>query len=213
MRLCGITAQWKKKKSFLKPNDQKQPDMHQKGICNHLKHLCPIAPDIVWRTDFTHIIFFGVHLYLATILDEYTKKIVGYALSWNHTKEFVLEALKDAVKKAWTTPHYIHSDQGSEYTSFLFMQYLADHQITLSMSRKWSPWENGAQESYYGKLKLELGDPKSYETSDALILAIHQRIHYYNHKRLHTKHRDTPAWFERKYFEKYPQRSPQNISL
>jgi putative transposase len=79
------------------------------------------------------------------------------------------------------------------------LQYLADNHITPSMSRKWSPWENGAQESYYGKFKLELGSPRDYETIEMLILAIHQRIHYYNHERLHTKLRDTPVWFEKKY--------------
>jgi putative transposase len=110
--------------------------MHQKGIKNHLKLFCPITPHCVWRTDFTHIIFHGVHLYLATVLDEYTKKIVGYALSYHHTKEFVLEALKNALENTGKIPQYFHSDQGSEYTSFLVLQYLTDNHITPSMSRK-----------------------------------------------------------------------------
>jgi putative transposase len=139
------------------------------------------------------------------VLDEYTKRIVGYALSYHHTKEFVLEALKNALENTGKIPHYFHSDQGSEYTSFLVLQYLANKDITPSMSRKWSPWENWAQESYYGKFKLELWSPKEYATMEILILAIHRRIHYYNYDRLHTKLRNTPVWFERKYDERQQQ--------
>jgi putative transposase len=81
-------------------------------IANYLKNLCPIAPHIVWRSDFTHIILRGTHLYLATILDDYTKEIVGYALSFVHTKEFVLMAIEDAIKRTGgILPHIFHSDQ------------------------------------------------------------------------------------------------------
>jgi putative transposase len=65
-----------------------------------MKYICPLAPNIVWRTDFTHIIFHGIHLYLATVIDDFTKEIVGYALAFHHTKEFVLEALRNAIKHA-----------------------------------------------------------------------------------------------------------------
>jgi putative transposase len=68
-------------------------------IMNYLARLSPIAPHIVWRSDFTHIIYKGIHLYLATILDDYTKEIVGYAMSYHHTKEFILSAIQDAITK------------------------------------------------------------------------------------------------------------------
>lgn len=203
MHKFGIFAQRRKRKSFIKSGDIGKTDMHTQWIKNWMKYICPIAPNSVWRTDFTHIIFHGVHLYLATILDDFTKEIIGYSLAFHHTKEFTLEALKNAIKASWILPHYLHSDQGSEYTSFLFLQYLAQHKITLSMSSKGSPWQNWAQESYYGKFKLELGSPNNYDSIESLILAIHQRIYYYNHKRLHTALKDTPCWFKEKYLKKH----------
>ena len=210
MRKFGIIAKQKKWRSFIKKDDQNTEDMHgvtpprgDTKIMNFLKSLCPIAPHIVWRSDFTHIIYKWIHLYLATILDDYTKEIIGYALSYRHTKEFILSAIQDAIEKTGgVIPEFFHSDQGSEYTSYLVLDFLCKQQITISMSHKWSPWQNGAQESYYGKLKLELGDTKEYETVEHLILAIHRQIIYYNTRRMHTTLQDTPKWFHEKWNEK-----------
>ena len=209
MKKFGISALMKKRRCFIKSGDQKQDDMHGKyigwiRIMNHLKSLCPIHPHVVWRSDFTHIIYGWIHLYLATILDDFSKEIVGYALSYSHAKELILSAIQDAITKTeWIVPEYFHSDQWSEYTSEGVMQFLQMNHILISMSTKWSPWQNGAQESYYGKLKLELWDMKQYETREHLILAIHRQISYYNGRRLHTTIRDTPRWFREKHEEKF----------
>ena len=208
MKKFGISALMRKRRCFIKSGDQKKDDMHGKyigwiKIMNHLKSLCPIHPHVVWRSDFTHIIYGWVHLYLATILDDFTKEIVGYALSYSHAKELILSAIQDAITKTgWIVPEYFHSDQWSEYTSASVMQFLQMNHILISMSTKASPWQNGAQESYYGKLKLELWDMKQYETREHLILAIHRQISYYNQRRLHTTIRDTPRWFREKHEEK-----------
>jgi transposase InsO family protein len=74
----------------------------------------------------------------------------------------------------------------------MILEFLFVNKITVSMSSKGSPWQNGAQESYYGKLKLELGKINDYESIESLILVIHRQIHYYNTKRLHTSLKDTP---------------------
>ena len=212
MKKSNIFALVKKRKNFIKPADQNQEDMHGKEIettawkskiQNYLSRLCPIAPHTVWRSDFTHIIFQGIHLYLATVLDDYTKEVVWYALSYHHTKELILTAIQDAIgKTGGILPGYFHSDQGSEYTSYAVLEFLQMQDILVSMSSKWSPWQNGAQESYYGKLKLELWPTKEYECIEALILAIHRQISYYNTRRLHTAIRDTPIWFRLKHEEK-----------
>ena len=211
MKKFGILAKVRKRRSFIKKEDRNTLDMHgiippgwDRKIINSLARLCPIAPNIVWRSDFTHIIYRGIHLYLATILDDYTKEIIGYGLSYRHTKEFVLSAIQDAITKTgWIIPEYFHSDQWSEYTSYLVLDFLCKQQITISMSHKWSPWQNGAQESYYGKLKLELWDTKEYGTIEDLILAIHRQIYYYNMKRMHTALKDTPSNFRKKYEQNY----------
>lgn len=228
MKKFGIIAKQKKSRSFIKPWDQKQEDMHGKKItifwenglpitsiiANYLKSICPIAPHIVWRSDFTHIIFQWTHLYLATVIDDFTKEIVGYALSFVHTKEFIITAIQDAITKTGgIVPEIFHSDQWSEYTSYLVLEFLRSQQILVSMSSKGSPWQNGAQESYYGKLKLELWDTKDYETIEELILAIHRQIHYYNTKRMHTSLRDTPVWFRMNHEEKQKQLEQKTLVL
>lgn len=170
-------------------------------IKNYLKSLLsPIAPNVVWRSDFTHIIHGWVHLYLATVLDDYTKEIVGYSLSYNHTQVFIQAAIDDALKKRWgIVPHIFHSDQWSEYTSDATLSFLRWLGILVSMSNKWSPWQNGAQESYYWKLKLELWNTKQYQTKEELILALHRCIAYYNTKRIHTTIKMTPVQFYEKW--------------
>jgi putative transposase len=106
-------------------------------IQNYLRELCPIAPNIVWRSDFIHIIFKGIHIYLATVLDDYTKEIVGYTLSYHHTKELILSAIQDAIRKTGgILPGYFHSDQGSEYTSYAVLAFLQSCNILVYMSSK-----------------------------------------------------------------------------
>lgn len=78
-----------------------------------------------------------------------------------------------ALEYTKSTPQIFHSDQGSEYRSFLIMNFLTNLGIQISMSKKGSPWENGGQESYYGKFKLELDNPNIYESIEELIEAVH----------------------------------------
>lgn len=117
-----------------------------------------------------------------------------------------------AITVTKTVPEILHSDQGSEYTSYLVLNFLAEHGIIPSMSKKWSPWENGWQESYYGKFKLELDHPHTYETIEALIEAIHHRIYYYNYERIHTKHRMPPKKFKALFEERNKQEKWKQIN-
>lgn len=70
------------------------------------------------------------------------------------------------------------------------------------MSKKSSPWENGYQESFYGKFKLELGNLSQHNTLEEAILAIYKQIYYYNQHRIHTTIKDIPVDFRRRYFER-----------
>lgn len=194
MRVFSIRARTKLSKRFVKPKDRNIPDTTIKNLA---KRQCPIRSNAVWRSDFTHIIYHGRHLYLATVIDAFTKEILGYALSFVHTQEFILEAIAMALAYTASIPEIFHSDQGSEYRSFLVLDYLMQHGIVPSMSKKGSPWENGGQESYYGKFKLELGHPHAYESIELLIEAIHHRIYYYNHKRIHTALKMPPVAFRK----------------
>jgi putative transposase len=99
-------------------------------------------------------------------------------------------------------PHIQHSDQGSEYQSYQYQDYLKQHNIQISMSKKSSPWENGFQESFYGKFKPELGNLNMYNSEIEAIEAVILQLHYYNNKRIHTTIRDIPALFRVKELEK-----------
>ena len=199
------------KKFNLKPYRPygKKPDKKQdtgkaaeKDSLNIYKLLCPIAPNIVWVSDFTYIKYKGRFIYLATIMDMYTREIIGIAVSRFHNQNLVMQAFMDAENKTGTTPIYLHSDQGSEYTSDDYKTYVASKQTTISFADKASPWQNGFQESFYGKFKVDLGHIEQFETLGELIEAIYQTMYYYNNKRRHTSLNMSPVQFKLNYYIK-----------
>lgn len=183
------------------PNKQKDKGKaDEKDSINIYKLLCPIAPNIVWVSDFTYIKYKGRFIYLATIMDMYTREIIGIAISRFHNQNLVMEAFMDAEKRTRTHPHYLHSDQGSEYTSDDYKTYVTSKNITISFADKASPWQNGFQESFYGKFKVDLGHMEQFETLGELIEAVYQTIHYYNNKRRHTSLNTNPVRFRLNYY-------------
>ena len=169
---------------------------------NVYKLLCPLGPNIVWVSDFTYIKFQGRFIYLATIMDMYTREIIGVAISRFHNQNLVLEAFMDAERKTKTRPLYLHSDQGAEYTSDDYKTYVTSKQSILSFADKASPWQNGFQESFYGKFKVDLGNMNRFETIGELIEALYQTLHYYNTKRIHTSLKMSPYQFTLLYQKK-----------
>lgn len=163
---------------------------------NIYKLLCPICPNIVWVSDFTYIKYKGRFMYVATIMDMFTREIIGVAISRFHNTNLVMEAFMDAETKTKTHPVYLHSDQGSEYTSTEYKTYVKDKGILFSFADKGSPWQNGFQESYYQGFKRNLGDVNRFETLGELIEAIYQTIYYYNNERIHTALKTNPVAFK-----------------
>jgi transposase InsO family protein len=140
-----------------------------------------------WVSDFTYLPQpNSKFVYLATVLDAYTREIIGWNFGVRHNSQLVTEALKVALNKRNKPPEMFHSDQGSEYRSKDLSEILISKNIQASMSAKSSPWQNGKQESFYQKFKLELGHPNIYETRGELFEAIAIQIHYYNHRRIHS---------------------------
>ena len=164
--------------------------------------LCPIRPNVVWVSDFTYIKYRDKFIYVATVMDMYTREIIGMAIARFHDKNLVMEAFMDAEKTTDTAPVYLHSDQGSEYTSADYKTYVTAKRVILSFADKASPWQNGFQESFYGKFKVDLGEVSRFETLGELIEAIHQTVHYYNHKRKHTTLKMSPVEFKLLYQER-----------
>lgn len=177
---------------FVKPDDIGKPTTRFR---NEIEKFCPIRPNVVWVGDFTHIRFQNTFVYLATVMDIFTREIIGWHLSATHTRELVIEAFLDAREKIPALPVYFHSDQGSEYESERYLDVLVNRGIIISMSRKSRPWENGYQESFYSGFKLDLGATNHYQRIGELYEIISQTIYYYNNQRIHTTLKTAPTKF------------------
>ena len=200
MKKFGIKPYRPHARAPRKPEDKGKAAVE--NAVNIYQLLCPLHPPIVWVSDFTYIKYQGRFIYVATIMDMYTREIIGIAISRFHDKNLVMEAFMHAEKTTGTAPVYLHSDQGSEYTSDHYKTYVMAKQIILSLADKASPWQNGFQASFYGKFKVDLGEVNRFETLGELIEAIHQTIHYYNHKRKHTTLKMSPVEFKLFYQER-----------
>lgn len=173
------------------------------GFPNVTKLLCPLAPFIVYVSDFTYIRYQERFIYLATVMDMYTREIVGWNMSRYHNKALVLGALTDAITRgSGVSPLWLHSDQGSEYEAEDYTVIASSYGITISMSNKASPWQNAFQESFYSHFKVDLGDPERFNTLPELIEAIHQQIVIYNTDRIHTAFKTTPEKFRLRWEDK-----------
>ncbi|MFH1357403.1 MAG: IS3 family transposase [bacterium] len=169
---------------------------------NVAKTICPIASNVLWVGDFTYLPWHGGFVYVATVLDVYTREIIGWHIGLRHTTDLVVRAFIDAMKRTGTRPQIFHSDQGSEYVSGEYEKLLKNLNVIPSNSKKSCPWENGYQESFYSGFKLELGNPKQYITLGELIEAIHRQICYYNQNRIHTSLKMPPERFRLQYLAK-----------
>jgi len=161
--------------------------------------LFPDRPHLIWVKDFTYLLFHGRFVYLATVMDLFTRMVVGWHALTAHTAALVRDAFLAAVSTAGYAAPYCHSDQGSEYRAKEYVNLAETLQVTVSMSRKGAPWENGYQESFYSQFKLELGDPNRFETLGEFVGEIARTIHVYNHSRIHTALRMPPMAFARQY--------------
>lgn len=182
----------KANKQFKKADLGKPPAEYQ----NLIEGLKADHPGQVWVTDFTYIRFQGKFIYLATVVDLFTREVVGVNISRFHNRFLVMGAVLSALEK-YPPPEIIHSNQGSEYDSKDFIDLVESLKIKLSMSHKASPWENGHQESFFGHLKGEAGDFDRFETLGELIEEIYKIVYYYNNQRIHSKLKMPPAVFKK----------------
>lgn len=161
---------------------------------NLLMTTYPTYEGHIWATDFTYIPFQGRFVYVATVIDLYTRKIVGLAVYTTHAVQLVLSALMSALHSN-ARPTIFHSDTGSEYNSEVFVDALMTVGILISRSAPGCPWENGYQESFYNQFKVDLGDPSRFKTLGELVLAVYQTIYAYNHTRIHSALKMSPVQF------------------
>lgn len=199
MRLFGIKP-YKRKARWRKRRDERKAPA---PFTNQIKSQCPIQPNITWVGDFTFLPFKGKFLYLATFMDLFTREIVGWQISSRHDKNLVMHAFLDGlVNRDFKKPTFIHTDQGSEYTSQDYTNLVQDFGVQISMSTKSSPWENGFQESFYNNFKTDVGlEFDRFESEGHFLEAIHHTLYNYNHQRIHTTLKMPPAKFHTNYLE------------
>lgn len=176
------------------------------GIPNRTQGISPIAPDCIWVGDYTELRFHTRRIYLATVIDRYTREVIAWQIGFYHTSQLVIDVLEEALRKR-SCPSIFHSDQGSEYTSHACIEWLVSHNILPSHSPKAKPWKNGHQESFYGRFKLEFGIPSRHKTIELLTEAIGRYIHYYNTRRIHSSLKMPPQAFYIQETNRFPRES------
>jgi transposase InsO family protein len=163
-------------------------------------------PDHKWLADITYIPTLEGWLYLAAILDVYSRRIVGWAMSDRMTRDLTIDALKMAIRQRRPGPGLIHhSDQGSQYTDSTYQALLKNHHIQVSMNGVGSWYDNAPMESFFGSLKNEWVHYRvfrtRYEARANLFFYIEA---FYNRSRRHSAlGYVSPATCEQRYYQQY----------
>jgi len=160
------------------------------------------APDRAWVGDITYIWTDEGWLYLAAILDVFSRRVVGWAASDRITTKLATDALEMALLRRQPQPGLIHhTDRGSQYASGEYRKRLDAAGITCSMSRKGNCWDNAVAESFFATLKGELADQAEWGTRNEARRDIFEFVElYYNAQRRHsTLGQLSPLAFERQY--------------
>ena len=169
MRLFGIKAYRRRGRKWKKP--KKQAAVYP----NLLMQIVPSYAGQIWAADFTHVYFKEKDIRVATTMDIFTRDIVGVAIGTRGGTALVTAALWNALLKH-PRPSVFHSDNGVEYNARSFLELLTNTGISISRSKKGCPWENGYQESFYDKFKVDLGDPNRFDTLGELVAEIYRTI-------------------------------------
>ena len=146
------------------------------------------APNQKWVADFTYIWTAEGWLYVAVVLDLYSRRVVGWSMQKTMTSQLVADALMMAIWRRGNPRELLHhSDQGSQYTSEHFRELLNEHGITCSMSRAGEVWDNSAMESFFSSLKIERVARKVYRTRSQARADVFDYIEvFYNQTRRHS---------------------------
>jgi len=158
-------------------------------IKNHLnREFSPLRPNQVWCGDVTYLWVGDKWQYLATVLDLYGRKIIGFALSNSPDSQLTKRALSNAFEaRGRPTNVMFHSDQGCHYTSLAFRQLILKYQIKQSMSRRGNCWDNAPMERFFRSLKTENMPKKGYKNAVIAKDCIRDYIYkYYNSLRPHS---------------------------
>jgi putative transposase len=183
MHRNGIQA--RQKRRFRKTTDSN----HSFPLAPNLlaRQFTAAAPNKVWLADITCVPTLEGWLYLAVVLDMFSRKVVGWAMSDTMPQELTVAALRMAITNRQPGKGLLHhSDRGSQYAAHAYRRLLDEYGMLCSMSRKGDCWDNAPMESFFGSMKTELEDGP-YETRQAAKTALFGFIEgFYNRHRLHS---------------------------
>ncbi len=183
MQLHGIRARGKRK--FVVTTDSK----HSLPVAENLlaRDFTPEAPDRVWSSDITYIATDEGWLYLAVVIDLFSRQVVG----WSMQPHMQTSLVTDALRMAWFRRHpepglIFHSDRGSQYCSHDFQAALKGYRMRSSMSRKGNCWDNAPTESLWGSLKVGRLYGRRFAAHRDAMDEVIDWLTFYNHRRLHS---------------------------
>jgi len=179
--LQGIPAKkrWHRRKSGDRPD----------GIQNHLRRdFDTETPNGKWATDITYIRTGEGWLYLAAVIDLFSRQVIGWSMQNHMSKDLVVQAVLMALwQRKDAEAVILHSDRGSQYTSYEYKAFLKEHNVISSMSAVGSCYDNAAMESFFGLLKRERVNRKTYTTRAEARADVFDYIErFYNRKRRHS---------------------------
>lgn len=200
MQELGLSALPKKR--FIHTTDSNHPFPIYPNLLN--QQFKVDAPDQVWVTDITYIRTLQGWLYLASIMDLFSRKIIAWKVENHMRKELPLEVLRQAILLRRPKEGIIHhSDRGAQYCSNDYIDELKTKHFEISMSRKGNPYDNACIESFHATIKKELIYKKRFKTHEEAIYSVNRYISgFYNERRRHsTLAYRSPNQFERQYYQ------------
>ena len=193
--LCGV---YRRRRNRLRPLPPVHDDLVQRRFVAE-------SPDRLWLTDITEHPTREGKVYLAAVLDVYSRRIVGWSIADHLRSELVVDALEMARWRRRPVPGrtVLHSDRGSQYTSWAFGRRVREAGILGSMGRVGSAYDNAMMESFFSTLQRELLDRRQWQTRKELAAAIFEWIEaWYNPHRRHSSIGNlSPVAYERLYTE------------
>ncbi len=172
---------------------------------NHLNRCFTVAkPNQKWVSDITYIPIRGGHVYLAAVMDLFSRKIVGWSLGKTMTASLITDALNMATAGRDFEPGLmLHSDQGVQYRAAAYVLTQYDAGIIRSMSRKGNCWDNAAMESFFARLKVEEVYSQKYQNLEEAYSSVFEYIElFYNRARRHSSNGYiSPVEYENNYYE------------